>query len=314
MASQNRRNENPYSGEYSDIADSSPYGYGGRDVELASWDNSHAGTTNPILDECRDMDRSIDALEHNVEEVRIVQQRILNDAESSASSEANTKLQSLASDIMSLCHQLTDRVRAIKSNPDSRAAMNRAQVDRVDRRLRQAVQVYQQVRSDFYRRTQEQVARQYRIVRPEATEDEVRAAVEDTTPGSQIFSEALLAQSSNRQGRARVALSEVQHRHQALAAMERQMAELAQLFQDMDTLVVQQDDYVKQIETSGADATDNMIKGNAQVSAAIVTARKTRVKKWICLGICVLILAVVVIMILVWYYIIRKKDEAPKGQ
>ncbi|KAJ6785349.1 hypothetical protein PWT90_07520 [Aphanocladium album] len=300
-----------YSGENSDIADSSPYGYGGRDVEMDAWDHSSPGNTSATLKECRDIDRSLDDLENDIEEARIVQQQILNDAETSASSEANNKLQALSLEIMRQCRELTDRVRALKSKPDSHATMHRAQVDRIDRRLKQAMQVYQQVRSDFHKRTHDQMLRQYRIVHPGATADEVRAAVEANTGDNRIFGQALMQ--SGRQGRARVALSEVQHRHEALVKMEQQMAELAQLFQEMDTLVVQQDDYTKQIETSGAETADNMNRGNAEISAAIVTARKTRVKKWICLGICVLIIAIVIIVVLIWYYVLGGRDKIAKG-
>jgi syntaxin 1B/2/3 len=126
------------------------------------------------------------------------------------------------------------------------------------------------------------MARQYRIVRPDATEQEVRQAVEDTS-GRQIFSQAMMQ--SDRQGRARAALSAVQDRHDALVKIEQQMVELSQLFQDMDTLVIQQEAAVVQIEQKGEEVVENLGKGNEEIGVAVETARSTRKKKWICLGI-----------------------------
>jgi syntaxin 1B/2/3 len=237
---------------------------------------------NAILNECRDIDRGIDEIERNLEQLRMLQQRTLDDADSSASSQTNRQLDALSTETMDLYRSLTDRVRTVKSTPESRTPKNSPQVGRVDRRLKQAIQQYQQVESQFRKRTQDQMARQYRIVRPDASEEEVRGAVEDTS-GRQMFSQALLQ--SNRRGQAQAALSAVQDRHAALQKIEQQMVELAQLFQDMDTLVVQQEVAVTQIEQKGEEVVENLDKGNQEISVAVDTARRTRKKKWICLGI-----------------------------
>lgn len=239
---------------------------------------------NAILNECRDIDNGIGQVESNLEQLRMIQQRTLDDADSSASSQANRQLDSLSSETMALYRTLTDRVRKVKSSPDANSPRNSAQVGRVDRRLKQAIQQYQQVESQFRKRTQDQMARQYRIVRPDASEQEVRAAVEDTSSGGQVFQQALMQ--SDRQGRARAALSAVQDRHKALVKIEQQMVELSQLFQDMDTLVVQQEAAVTQIEQKGEEVVDHLDKGNEEMGTAVKTARATRKKKWWCLGIC----------------------------
>ena len=63
------------------------------------------------------------------------------------------------------------------------------------------------------------------------------------------------------------------------------MMELAQLFQDLEALVVQQEPAVTQIEQKGEEVTENVGKGNVELDGAIVKARAARRKKWICLGI-----------------------------
>lgn len=283
---------------------------------------------NAILNECRDIDRGIDTVEQNLEQLRMIQQQSLNDVDSSGSSAANRQLDALSADTMSLYRDLTERVRTVKSSPEANSAKNNPHVTRIDRRLKAAITQYQQVESQFRKRTQDQMARQYRIVRPDATEQEIQAAVQDTS-GGQIFSQAMMQ--SDRQGRARAALSAVQDRHQALQKIEQQMVELAQLFQDMDTLVVQQEAAVTQIEQKGEEVVENLDKGNEEIGVAVNTARKTRKKKWICLGICgmyfrrhlslsnllilnpVAIIVVIVIIVLIYLFVIKGQNNNDSG-
>ncbi|RKK71898.1 hypothetical protein BFJ69_g10542 [Fusarium oxysporum] len=287
-------------------------GYGGS-VEMAPLAHNAGGfgqgDPNAILNECRDIDRGIDTVEQNLEQLRMIQQRTLDDADSSGSSAASRQLDSLSADTMSLYRELTERVRTVKSNPEAKSPKNNPHVTRIDRRLKAAITQYQQVESQFRKRTQDQMARQYRIVRPDASEQEIQAAVEDTT-GGQVFSQAMMQ--SDRQGRARAALSAVQDRHQALIKIEQQMVELAQLFQDMDTLVVQQEAAVTQIEQKGEEVVENLDKGNEEIGVAVNTARKTRKKKWICLGICVAIIVVIVIIVLIYIFVIKGQNNNNK--
>ena len=242
-----------------------------------------SGDPNAILNECRSIDQGIDQIDQNLNQLRMLQDRSLNEADASGSS-TSKQLDSLASDTMALYRQLTERVRQVKSQREAQQAKNAPQVGRVDRRLKQAIQSYQQVESTFRKKTQDQMARQYKIVRPDASESEVRAVVEDTAAGSQMFQQAMMQ--SDRRGQARAVLSAVQDRHAALQKIEQQMVELAQLFQDMDTLVVQQDALVTQIEQKTEEAVVNLDKGNEEIAVAVTTARRTRKKKWICLGVC----------------------------
>jgi syntaxin 1B/2/3 len=242
-----------------------------------------SGDPNAILNECRSIDRGIDQIDQNLNQLRMLQDRSLNEADASSST-TSKQLDALASNTMALYRQLTERVRQVKSQRESQQPKNAPQVGRVDRRLKQAIQSYQQVESAFRKKTQDQMARQYRIVRPDASESEVRAVVEDTAGGSQMFQQAMMQ--SDRRGQARAVLSAVQDRHAALQKIEQQMVELAQLFQDMDTLVVQQEAQVIQIEQKAEEAVVDIDKGNNEIAVAVTTAKKTRKKKWICLGIC----------------------------
>ncbi|CAH0056708.1 unnamed protein product [Clonostachys solani] len=282
-----------------------PYGGGGSGYEMNSFqDNANPfqdssevrADPNAILNECKDIDRGIEQVESNLDQLRVLQQRTLDDADNSASSTANQQLDSLSTETMALYRSLTERVRQVKSKPDAQSPKNKPQVSRVDRRLKAAIQQYQSVESQFRKRTQDQMARQYRIVKPDATEEQIRQVVEDPN-GAQVFSQALMQ--SDRQGRARAALSAVQDRHRALQKIEQQMVELSQLFQDMDTLVVQQEEMVTDIEHKAEDVVESLEHGNKEIGVAVETARATRRKKFWCALICLAILVVIAIIIVI---------------
>ncbi|KFY26174.1 hypothetical protein V491_01403, partial [Pseudogymnoascus sp. VKM F-3775] len=146
-------------------------------------------------------------------------------------------------------------------------------------------------------------ARQYKIVRRDASAAEVREAVEDTS-NQQVFSQALLQ--SDRRGQSRQALSSVQNRHAAIQKIEGQMMELAQLFQDMEALVVQKEDAVALTEQNGEQVQDNLDKGTEQINLGIKSARARNRKKWYCLGIVVIIIIIVIIVVVIYKEVLSK--------
>lgn len=77
----------------------------------------------------------------------------------------------------------------------------------------------------------------------------------------------------------------MQGRHEAIQKIERQMIELAQLFQDMEAAVVQQEPAIEHIDNKAEDTVVHLNKGNEQLDQAVDKARAARRKKWICLGI-----------------------------
>jgi len=61
------------------------------------------------------------------------------------------------------------------------------------------------------------------------------------------------------------------------------MVELAQLFTDLDAIVVQQEPLVTDIERKGEEVRENVVKANVEIGGAIEKARSRNRKKWWCL-------------------------------
>ncbi|KAF3762080.1 t-SNARE [Cryphonectria parasitica EP155] len=247
---------------------------------LAQGAASPGGSPVNVLNEISDINKGLERIKQNLQQLRMLQDRSLNETDSSSGT--SRQVDDLSATTMSDYRGLVQRVRELKSNRD--AQTYKGQVDRVDRALKDTIQQYQQVEADFRRKMQGQMERQYRIVRPDADANEVRAAVEDMSAGGQqVFQQAMMQ--SNRQGQARAVLNEVQNRHQELLKIEQQMTELVQLIQDLDTLIIQQEPMVQQIDEHVEKTQEDLKEANVQLDVAVDTARKTRRKKWICCGI-----------------------------
>jgi syntaxin 1B/2/3 len=240
------------------------------------------GSGNSVLDVCRDILQAITDLERQLDQLETLHGRFVNEAEASGSS-TQRQMDAMAADTMSSYRSLTQRVRELKSKPESRQPINTRQVNNVDTRLKDAIRRFQRLESQFRKKTTEGMERQYRIARPDMSEAEIKDAVQNDT-GGQIFQQALMQ--SGRQRQAGAVLQNVRARHEELQKIEQQMIELAQLFQDMDTLVVQQEVAIAQIEQKGEEVVEHLDKGNEELVVAVKSAKAARKKKWWCLGIC----------------------------
>ena len=80
---------------------------------------------------------------------------------------------------MALYRNLVERMKRIKSNPESGNPRNEKQVGAMDRRLKAAMHEYQKADSEYRNRLKQQKRRDYLNVHPDAPEAELRAAEED---------------------------------------------------------------------------------------------------------------------------------------
>ncbi|CAI6335873.1 unnamed protein product [Periconia digitata] len=250
--------------------------------------NGGAADPNAILNECREVDRALDQLDNQLDNLERTFKQVLARPDMPSGEITN-----LSSQIMTGYRALVTRVKNIKSKPESGNPRNSPQVGKVDRRLKATINRYQSLESEFRRDSQAAAERQYRIVRPDATEEEVQQAVED--PSAPIFQQALL--SSDRRGQASSTLRNVKERHEAIQKIEQQMVELAQLFQDLDQIVMQQEPLVENIEQKGEEIHENVVQANTEIGGAIEKARSARRKKWWCALIVVIILIIIAVVV-----------------
>lgn len=143
-----------------------------------------ASDPNAILNECREVDRALDQIDGQLDNLERIFKQVLARPDMPSGEITN-----LSTQIMTGYRALVSRVKNIKSKPESGNPRNAPQVGKVDRRLKATINKYQNLEADFRRDSQQAAERQYRIVKPDATDAEVRAAVED--PDAPIFQQAV---------------------------------------------------------------------------------------------------------------------------
>jgi syntaxin 1B/2/3 len=147
--------------------------------------NMNGSDPNRLLNECRSIDRAIDDLESNLERLKVMHRRAQEDTGTSVQLEVDRQ----SEEIMSSYRGLVNRVKRIKQDPESGNPRNAPQVGKLDRRIKTMINKFQQADSDHRKKLNERSAREYRIVRPDASDAEVQEALQDGN--QQIFSQAV---------------------------------------------------------------------------------------------------------------------------
>ncbi|PCH38127.1 t-SNARE [Wolfiporia cocos MD-104 SS10] len=234
----------------------------------------------------------------SVSRISDLHSRSLDNTDDAAAQRVAQQLDELISDTSALSNVLKRRIKALEKQPGSGrdGQIRKQQTGLVKQKFVEAIQNYQSVEQQYRTKYKQRLERQFKIVKPDATPEEVKAVVNDDQ-GGQIFSQALM--NSNRYGEARSAYREVQERHEDIKRIERTLTELAQLFNDMSMLVEQQDEQINVIETTAAVVEKDTEAGLGYTEKAVESARAARKKRWICFVLFLIIIAIIAIVVAV---------------
>jgi len=234
----------------------------------------------------------------NVSRISDLHSRSLDNTDDAAAQRVAQQLDDLIADTSALSNMLKRRIKSLEKQPGSGrdGQIRRQQTGLVKQKFVEAIQNYQSVEQQYRTKYKQRLERQFKIVKPDATPEEVKAVVNDDQ-GGQIFSQALM--NSNRYGEARSAYREVQERHEDIKRIEKTLTELAQLFNDMSVLVEQQEEQINVIETTAGTVEKDTEAGLGYTEKAVVSARAARKKRWICFALLLVILAIIAIIIAV---------------
>lgn len=285
---------NPYAAASPPVQDQSQfqgqpqgqYQYGQQD----GYDGAPVGAVPGVSDfwsELTNVNSSLNEMQDAIQQVRQAHVASLSRLDTTPNSAAARETDQLIQSTRSLTASNKNKIQAL--NKLAKDKTQKQQVQAAKSRFMGLLQEYQTVEKEFRKKVRERGERQYKIVKPDATPEEVKQVLETENP--QIFSQALL--NSNRYGDARGALREIQERNQDIKKIEKTLTELAQMFNEMSMLVEQQDEVIATIETHANQVNTDMEAGLKHTEEAVVKARKARRKKWICFWISILILLIV---------------------
>lgn len=252
------------------------------------------------MEEIQDINLLLDQYLNLINLISNKQRNFLQDLDlNEEDTEYNSKqIDSLVAEAQSLQAKLKARIKnAQEQAVQARDQQKLDQADTCRKRFLSLIEDYRKVESNNREQTRTQAERQYLIVKPDATDDEVRQVVENGD--NQYFQQALLQ--LNRRGEARTVLNEVQVRHRELLKLEKTMAELTQLFNDMEELVIEQEKPIQQIEAQVQQAQHDIEQGAGHTNKAVKLARAWRKKKIWCLVI-IIIICVILAAVLGGYF------------
>ncbi|KAI0328558.1 t-SNARE [Cubamyces sp. BRFM 1775] len=259
------------------------------------------GSSDPMANfysEVTSIQDGIAQFSSNVSRIADLHSRTLNSTDEGASRQNEALLDDLVGQTRQLSNELKQRIQALASYPVTRAqdqTIRKNQTGLLRQKFIEVLQNYQGVERDYRAKYRQRVERQFRIVKPDATPEEVAAVVDDAEGGAQIFTQAL--SSSTRYGESRMAYREVQDRHNDIKKIERTLEELTQLFNDMAVLVAQQDEALDRIQSRAESVQGHTAAGLQNTEKAVEHARSARRKRWICFGLFVAIIAILALIL-----------------
>ncbi|KAH8670982.1 putative syntaxin-like protein psy1 [Xylariales sp. PMI_506] len=294
---------NPYS-----AAPAAEQGYYGQEQhELQSYPPQSSGTLSQqdFLQRVSVLRDQISAFTGNVQAIASLHQRALAETDGGLAAQ---QLDALVTETQGLIQGIRDQLKFLATDAsrttDGSKNLKDQQVGTIKNNFERELRNYQTEESTYRGRYRDQIARQYRIVNPDASEEEVRQAAEADWGNEGVFQTALR---TNRTGQATSVLGNVRARHNELQRIEQTLIELASMFQDLAVLVEQQEVAVQAAETNAENTTKWTEEGNAHVGKGIKSARNARKWKWWCLFIVVLIIIAIALGVGLGVYFNSKK-------
>ncbi|KAL7747389.1 hypothetical protein RI367_007292 [Sorochytrium milnesiophthora] len=154
--------------------------------------------------------------------------------------------------------------------------------------LYRATQLYRDVEAAQRQRVATVFRRQYRIVHPNATDDDIDELIHTDQISHNLFARNLLMSPANEM--ARVVKQDVIDRHQELLNLESSIEKLASLQLELSDLLQQQNEPIEQIVASIEQIQATAASADNDLEKAEVSARRARKMKWILLLIAVIVI------------------------
>ncbi|KAI9310647.1 t-SNARE [Dichotomocladium elegans] len=262
---------------------------------------SDPNSMKDFLDEVSHIQETIRNINENISRIQDKQSSMLQAADGREESRIRAELDDLNADTQRKMEHVKHKIKEIEpTSRHSDLAVRKNQFANVTKSFLDTISRHRQVAVDFQKAESRQYERQIRVVNPNATPEEIQQAIAQAEEGRPaVFSQQLMQSMTNEQRRydGRQALDAVQERHEDIRRLARSVEELSNLFTEMQFLLENQGKVLAQIEESSYQVTQDLEKGNGELTQAVTLARSTRKKKWICFGIFVAIIIIVVIVV-----------------
>ncbi|KAJ3039277.1 Syntaxin-1A [Rhizophlyctis rosea] len=244
-----------------------------------------------FFDEVSAIKEQIAGVKSNVEQIEQLHQKALN-VISEEQSALNTKeLDKMMDQTNKKAGEIRNKLKAMeaqnkqlekKGDNPSDVRIRVTQHGGLTKRFLDVMMEYKDIQKKYQDKYKQRLQRQFLIVKPQATPEEVEKMVSGET--GPVFAQQIMQ--SGQRGEARRALMDIQDRHQDIVRIERSIIELQQLFMDMSVLVAAQGEVLNQIEVHVSNAVDHTEQGVQALAKAVKLQKKTRKVGCVVKGFC----------------------------
>ncbi|KAI8851678.1 t-SNARE [Chytridium lagenaria] len=241
-------------------------------------------------DEIRGM---ADRIESHLENIKNFNKRMLGEAVPSAEEYLKNQIDSSFAECKRLLQDGRERLQLLKSSRGGDPTERQRVFTDVGRRLRSATQSYLLVETDVAATTRQQFTRQIKIVRPDASDEEVNAMI-DSGDMQRIFSTAQLQENVGSQRRM---FDEVAERKKKLDMILMAMNELSAIVSQLNDMISTQQVFLDDIEKSVEATHVNAVYGSELLTKANDSAVAARRKQWYIFAIIGVVVTILIIII-----------------
>ncbi|RIA82918.1 t-SNARE [Glomus cerebriforme] len=254
-----------------------------------------------FLEETSVIDQGIQKIQSNIDRIQVLQTHILVSTSNQQEDTPGRERETLIAETKNLLFEFKDRIKKIEyenirlPKNDPNLSLRKQRHEFLHEKFTNVLDEYRNVEDTYMRQQKERMARQYRVVNPEANQQEIDDYLANPS-GQPVFQQAVI-----RSGEAKAALAEVQKRHSDIKQIEQTISELATLFSEMQLQVEAQDSVLASVEEEVTETLVKVEKANEDLTYANKSARDARKKKWILLGIISFIAFIIVVVIILQF-------------
>ncbi|KAJ3210304.1 Plasma membrane t-SNARE, secretory vesicle fusion [Dinochytrium kinnereticum] len=263
-----------------------------------------ARTRDEFFHHCDLLSNNINVILNNTDQIRSLNQRALGEVNLTIVADMKRQVDRMCEDTSTLVSETRNGIKVLAQakTPDPPATVKNQQYGRIVSKLKDATRTFFNVENDVKSSGREQFARQYRIARPQATDAEIDAAIDNGT--SDVFTQELM---SSRVAEQRRQLDAVQDRAKALQKINESMQELLRIVQELDSEIDKQQVFIDEIQTHVESAAVNAEQGVRQLEQGVRLATSARKKQmWIFI---IIIIVLLVIGAIIGIYIATQRGR-----
>jgi len=260
--------------------------------------NTSKGSFDFVQNEISAVDQLTGQVQEKIKQLKLLEGELVRVLSEGDMNSIQAKMEKATEETNGITAEINNRLKRLQQQiaqmpPNADQAMGKNLLAAQSRKFLSTLTKYQEVQRQNRDACRDRFARQYRIVNPSATDEEITQKLQEGASGG-VFSAQALDSSKAKQ-----ALKGAEERAKDIQRISDHILQINQLFRDVEAMVNQQGQLIDRIEVNTYQAQVGMEKSGAHLESAVTSATAARKKRWIMFGIITTLVVVAIIVIAV---------------